>query len=52
MGNPTYAVWAAEHPAGVRPPPFADAAAGAELVVNATSGDGALAALARPAWTT
>ena len=38
MGNPPYTVWAADHP-GVRLATFADAAAGAELVVNASSGD-------------
>ena len=44
MGNPPYAAWAADH----RQVPlvsFADAAAGAELVINATSGHGALPAL-------
>lgn len=45
MGNPPFAVWQAEHPA-VRLAPFAEAAADAELVVNATNGDGSLAALA------
>jgi 8-hydroxy-5-deazaflavin:NADPH oxidoreductase len=44
MGNPPYSAWAAEHPK-VRLATFADAAAGAELVVNATSGDVSLAAL-------
>lgn len=44
MGNPPYAAWAAEHPQ-VRLAPFADAAASAELLVNATSGDVSLAAL-------
>src|SRR6476660_9541658 len=44
MGNPAYAVWAAAHPE-VGLATFADAAAGAELVVNATSGHGALPAL-------
>ncbi|MEW2331603.1 NAD(P)-binding domain-containing protein [Micromonospora chersina] len=44
MGNPPYAAWAAEHPQ-VRLTPFADAAAGAELLVNATSGDVSIAAL-------
>src|SRR6476646_7616049 len=41
MGNPPYAAWAADHedvPLAI----FADAAAEAELVVNATSGPGAL----------
>lgn len=37
MGNPPWATWAATHPAA-RLATFADAAAGAELVVNATSG--------------
>ncbi|MFG1830843.1 NADPH-dependent F420 reductase [Micromonospora chersina] len=44
MGNPPYAAWAAEHPQ-VRLTPFADAAAGAELLVNATSGNVSIAAL-------
>jgi predicted dinucleotide-binding enzyme len=44
MGNPAYPVWAAAHPE-VGLATFADAAAGAELVVNATSGHGALPAL-------
>ena len=44
MGNPPYAHWAAEHP-DVRLAAFADAAASAELVVNATSGFGAMPAL-------
>ncbi|PWU61736.1 NADP oxidoreductase [Micromonospora globispora] len=44
MGNPPYAAWAADHPQ-VRLAPFADAAAGAELLVNATSGDVSIAAL-------
>lgn len=37
MGNPPYAAWAAEH-AGVALATFADAAAGAEVVLNASSG--------------
>jgi predicted dinucleotide-binding enzyme len=37
MGNPPYSTWAAAHPQ-VRLAVFADAAAGAELLVNATSG--------------
>jgi predicted dinucleotide-binding enzyme len=41
MGNPPYAVWAGEHP-DVTLATFADAAAGAELVVNASSGDATL----------
>lgn len=44
MGNPPYAAWAAEHPA-VRLATFADAAADAELLVNATSGAVSIAAL-------
>ncbi len=44
MGNPPYAGWSADH-AGVSLATFADAAAAAELVVNATSGHGALPAL-------
>jgi 8-hydroxy-5-deazaflavin:NADPH oxidoreductase len=44
MGNPPYAAWQAEHPAA-RLASFAEAAASAELVVNATGGDGSLAAL-------
>ncbi len=43
MGNPPYAVWAAEHPQ-VRLATLADAA-GAELLVNATSGAVSIAAL-------
>jgi predicted dinucleotide-binding enzyme len=37
MGNPPYAAWAGEH-VGVQLATFADAAAGAEVVVNATNG--------------
>jgi len=37
MGNPPFGVWHADHPE-VGPTTFADAAAGAELVVNATAG--------------
>jgi predicted dinucleotide-binding enzyme len=44
MGNPPFSDWAAHHPA-VALATFADAARGAELVVNATSGSGALPAL-------
>ena len=44
MGNPPFSAWAADH-ADVRLAPFADAAAAAELVVNATSGAAALPAL-------
>ncbi|HEU4426215.1 MAG TPA: NAD(P)-binding domain-containing protein [Pilimelia sp.] len=44
MGNTPYATWAAAHPQ-VRLATFADAAAGAELLVNATSGAASIAAL-------
>lgn len=44
MGNPPYAAWAADHPQ-VRLATYADAAAGADVVVNATNGSGSLAAL-------
>jgi predicted dinucleotide-binding enzyme len=44
MGNPPYAAWAQAHPQ-VRLAPFADAAAGAQLLVNATSGNVSIAAL-------
>ena len=44
MGNPPFSAWAADH-ADVRLATFADAAAAAELVVNATSGTAALPAL-------
>jgi predicted dinucleotide-binding enzyme len=44
MGNPPYAAWAAAQPS-VRLASFADAAAGAELLVNATSGAVSMAAL-------
>src|SRR5687768_7714536 len=44
MGNPPYRAWQAEHPA-VRLTSFAEAAAEAELVVNATGGTGAVEAL-------
>ncbi|GAA2165667.1 hypothetical protein FHX52_0855 [Humibacillus xanthopallidus] len=44
MGNPPLSAWAAEH-GEVRLATFSDATAGAELVVNATSGSGALPAL-------
>ncbi len=37
MGNPPFSAWLADH-SGVRLATFADAAAGAELVVNASSG--------------
>ncbi|MGZ4505106.1 MAG: NADPH-dependent F420 reductase, partial [Nocardioidaceae bacterium] len=41
MGNPPYAVWQAENP-GVALATFAEAARGADLVVNASSGAAAL----------
>ena len=41
MGNPPFSVWHSDH-AGVELATFADAAAAAELVVNATSGAAAL----------
>lgn len=44
MGNPPYADWALAHPQ-VRLATFADAAADAELVVNATAGNVSIAAL-------
>jgi len=44
MGNPPYASWAGEH-TGVRLATFADAAAGAEVVVNATNGSTSLEVL-------
>ena len=44
MGNPPYSAWQADHP-GIPLAPYPDAAAGAELVVNATGGTGSLAAL-------
>jgi NADPH-dependent F420 reductase len=44
MGNPPFAEWAHAHPE-VTPATFAEAAAGAELVVNATSGTASLSAL-------
>ena len=46
MGNPAFPVWQAEHPT-VGLASFAEAAAGAELVVNATGGAGSLEALTR-----
>ena len=45
MGNPPFSTWRNEHP-GVGLASFADAAANAELVVNASSGDAALDVLA------
>jgi predicted dinucleotide-binding enzyme len=44
MGNPPYSAWATAHPA-VALATFADAAAGAELLVNATSGNVSIAVL-------
>ncbi|SDP66020.1 hypothetical protein SAMN04487914_12423 [Arthrobacter sp. ok909] len=44
MGTPPFAQWHAAN-SGVGVVPFADAAAGAELIVNATNGGGSLAAL-------
>ncbi len=41
MGNPPFSAWHAGHP-GVALATFADAAAGAELVINASSGGAAL----------
>ena len=45
MGNPPYAGWQGEH-SGIGLRTFAEAAAGAEVVVNATSGGGTLDVLA------
>jgi len=44
MGNPPYSAWAREHPE-VALAAFAEAARGAELVVNATSGASSITAL-------
>ncbi|MGA8045976.1 MAG: NAD(P)-binding domain-containing protein [Dermatophilaceae bacterium] len=44
MGNPPFSTWASEHTA-VRLAPLAEAAAEAELIVNAANGSGALPAL-------
>jgi predicted dinucleotide-binding enzyme len=44
MGNAGYAVWAQDFP-HIGLASFADAAAGADLFVNATAGDGSIAAL-------
>ncbi|MGW6172221.1 NADPH-dependent F420 reductase [Arthrobacter sp. NPDC055138] len=46
MGTPPLAVWAADNP-GIEVARFADAAAGAELIVNATNGGASLDALAQ-----
>lgn len=45
MGNPAYGSWAPQHP-GVRLAGFAEAADGADLIVNATSGAASLQVLA------
>ena len=45
-GNPPYSVWAGEHP-GVRLATFAEAASGAEMVVNATNGSASLDVLSQ-----
>jgi hypothetical protein len=44
MGNPPYGVWAQSHPQ-VRLATFADATAGAELIVNATNGSASIPVL-------
>jgi predicted dinucleotide-binding enzyme len=44
MGNPPYAEWQAEH-ANVRLVPYAESGGHGEIVVNATSGNGSIAAL-------
>ncbi|HBW20778.1 MAG: NADPH-dependent F420 reductase [Streptosporangiaceae bacterium] len=44
MGNPPYSQWAQAHPT-VKLATFADAAAGAELIVTATSGSASIGAL-------
>ena len=52
FGTPPYPQWQADHP-GVRLLSFAEAAAFAELLVNATSGGAAMAALVaagEPPW--
>src|SRR3954465_7967769 len=46
VGNPPYSTWAGEHP-GVRLATFAEAAAGTELVVNATNGSAPLDVLSQ-----
>lgn len=46
MGTPPLAAWAADNP-GIDVARFADAAAGAELIVNATNGGASLDALAQ-----
>ena len=44
MGNPPFSVWQADHP-GIGLAPYDEAAAGGELLVNATGGGGSLDAL-------
>ena len=44
MGNPPFSAWHAQHP-GVSLATFADAAGGADLVVNASSGEAAMEVL-------
>ena len=44
MGNPPFRTWATDHPE-ISLAPLGEAAAGAEVVVNATNGSGALATL-------
>jgi 8-hydroxy-5-deazaflavin:NADPH oxidoreductase len=44
MGHPPFAEWQKEHP-NIRLVPYAEAGAHGETVVNATSGDGSMAAL-------
>jgi len=46
MGTPPLAAWAADNP-GIEVARFADAAAGAEMIVNATNGSASLDALAQ-----
>jgi predicted dinucleotide-binding enzyme len=46
MGNPPFSVWSADHP-DIALRTFADAASGADLVINATAGGGTLEALRR-----
>jgi predicted dinucleotide-binding enzyme len=44
MGNPPVSAWLADHPA-VRLASYSEAAVGADLIVNATTGSGSIAAL-------
>jgi len=46
MGTPPFAAWANQHPA-IKVAGFADAAVGAELIVNATNGGASLEVLAQ-----